>query len=228
VSQQTELGVFDPLKNDVVQLVARIPELRVVDHASNIIAAEHGSKIKALQKAIEARRDDLVRPLNTEVKRVNAYAKEIQAPLEDAERHLKKELAAFATVEAQRKAAERQKAEEAARAEKARIELEQKERDEAMAAAGVSVAPEQTETEIAEAHKVVDQAFRAQARELARPAVPNVKQVWKFEVVDPSAVPREFLMVDEQAIRRFVASGGRDLSGVRIYSEASVALRASS
>jgi hypothetical protein len=47
----------------------------------------------------------------------------------------------------------------------------------------------------------------------------------KFEVSDASLVPREFLVVDEKAIRTFVNGGGRELNGVRIYEDVQISIR---
>jgi hypothetical protein len=46
-----------------------------------------------------------------------------------------------------------------------------------------------------------------------------------FKVVDPTKVPREFLCVDEKAIRAAVAKGVVDIAGVSIYEEESLATR---
>ena len=40
---------------------------------------------------------------------------------------------------------------------------------------------------------------------------------WTFKVVDPDKVPREYLKVDETAIRAAVRLGAREIPGVDIY-----------
>jgi len=42
---------------------------------------------------------------------------------------------------------------------------------------------------------------------------------WTFEVVKESEVPREFLAIDETAIRKAVNAGAREIKGVRIFEE---------
>lgn len=44
-------------------------------------------------------------------------------------------------------------------------------------------------------------------------------KVWKFEIEDESLVPREFLIVNETAIRVAIREGKREIAGVRIYQE---------
>jgi len=43
---------------------------------------------------------------------------------------------------------------------------------------------------------------------------------WFFEIEDASIVPRDFLVVDERAVKRAVASGVRHIDGVKIYEKA--------
>jgi hypothetical protein len=52
------------------------------------------------------------------------------------------------------------------------------------------------------------------------------REIWKFEVVDPALVPREFLIVDEVAIGRAVRSskGSIVIPGVRNFKETSLAV----
>jgi len=55
----------------------------------------------------------------------------------------------------------------------------------------------------------------------------NVRKSLKFEVVDKSKVPREFLTVDETKIRRYIAANKEmsEIAGVRIYEDTDVQSR---
>ena len=53
----------------------------------------------------------------------------------------------------------------------------------------------------------------------------SVRKVWKFEIVDETVVPVEYLTVDERKIRAAVTLGAREIPGVRIYEDVSVAVR---
>lgn len=48
---------------------------------------------------------------------------------------------------------------------------------------------------------------------------------WTFETTDASLVPREYLIVDESAIRKAIAAGVREIPGVRIFQEQSLSIR---
>lgn len=48
---------------------------------------------------------------------------------------------------------------------------------------------------------------------------------WVHEVTDPTAVPRQYLMVNDAAIKAAVAGGLREISGVRIYEDVRTSIR---
>jgi hypothetical protein len=53
----------------------------------------------------------------------------------------------------------------------------------------------------------------------------STRKVWKFTVTDETKVPREYLVVDETKIRKFVAAGVREIPGVNIYQEEETVIR---
>lgn len=99
--------------------------------------------------------------------------------------------------ERERKAAE-QAAEEQRIALKARFDRETQEREKAAAAARSKL-------------------------EAERPK--NIRQLPKFEIIDASLVPAEFLMVDEVKVGASVRGGNRSIPGIRIWMESSVSAR---
>lgn len=48
---------------------------------------------------------------------------------------------------------------------------------------------------------------------------------WTFEVENVSNVPREFLMVDEAAVKAYIKNGGRAITGIKIYQKEGFTLR---
>lgn len=48
---------------------------------------------------------------------------------------------------------------------------------------------------------------------------------WIHEITDAAQVPREFLMVNEAAIKAAIAGGRRDIPGVRIFEQVRTAIR---
>jgi hypothetical protein len=48
---------------------------------------------------------------------------------------------------------------------------------------------------------------------------------WVHEITDPAQVPRQYLMVNEAAIKAAIAGGAREIPGVRIYEDVRTAIR---
>ena len=62
--------------------------------------------------------------------------------------------------------------------------------------------------------------------EVALVAIPKgVQMKWTFEVVDPNQVPNGYWIIDEAAIKADIASGAREIPGLRIYEEAMTTFR---
>jgi hypothetical protein len=68
----------------------------------------------------------------------------------------------------------------------------------------------------AEAVRVVSSTGRVAA---------TASTVWRHEVTDPAAVPRQFLMVNETAIKAAIAGGMREIPGCRIYEDLKTVVR---
>lgn len=126
-----------------------------------------------------------------------------------------------------------------------RVKREQAEQDAREAAELVKAAKDQEEREAAEAlaDEAREKAAEAATAEAAIASLPEVslpkavvaapakptgisqRKVWKGWVVDAAAVPREYLTVDQTAIRRAVRDGVREIPGVRIEQVAEMAVR---
>ena len=53
----------------------------------------------------------------------------------------------------------------------------------------------------------------------------NLREVWTFEVVDISLVPREYLVLDETAVRRAIQNGVREIPGLKIFKKAQLVIK---
>ena len=56
-------------------------------------------------------------------------------------------------------------------------------------------------------------------------ATSTVRTVWTFEVVDLSAVPADFLMLNEKAVRQAIKDGAREIAGLKIFQTSQVAIK---
>lgn len=53
----------------------------------------------------------------------------------------------------------------------------------------------------------------------------TVKKVWTFKIIDESKVPIGYRTIDEKLIRGAIKEGIREIEGVKIYQEDSIAIR---
>lgn len=207
--------------------------------------------VKGALRQIEDQRVAITKPMNDALRATNAQAKTASAPFETAEREIKARMVEYTNEQERVRREEQRKAEEAARAERERLaklarEAEEKARaeqerlrKEAEAAAAAGRAAEAAKlnaradrVEEKTAAKVEELQVREASvvapviqREPPKVAGVSTREVWLFEVNDPTQVPRQYLIVDESKIRKVVQAlkGDAQIPGVRVYSERQIA-----
>jgi len=245
-------AALEPYMKQIDSMAAQASEVVIMDADSQDRAVEMAGQVKRLAKHIESARVQFVADPNDYVKQVNGLAKGIASKLEVIERGLKSKMADYA----QRVEMERRKAEAAARQaaieaqrkidEEARLAREAAEKEaaearvraEEAAKAGDADAARLAEIARAEEEKAAVVAEMPTVK-VEAPVIPkatgpvrtaagtaSVKKRWVFEVTNPMAVPREYLAVDESAIRKAVAAGVREIPGVNIHETSDIAIRA--
>lgn len=245
-------AALEPYLEQIDDMAAQAQAVNITDEASQTKAVEMAGQVKQLSKKIETARVNFVTPPNDYVKQVNGLGKGILAKLEAIEKGLKRKMADYAqfveqerrkaevaaqqaAIEAQRKIDEENRlAREAADKEAADAKARADEAAKAGSADAASLA------EIAKAEEAKAQAVASMPTvQVEMPIIPyssgpvrtaagtaSTKQVWKFDVADAQAVPREYLMVDEKKIREAVKAGVRSIPGVNVYETSEVAIRA--
>lgn len=179
----------------------------IKDSDSNALAVTIAGQIKKTSKKIEDARKAYVGPFNAHVKDVNALAAEIRSPLERAEKDLKRKLNAFAA----QQELERRKAEEAAR-KRAQEEQERLNREAEAAGVEAPVVPEVVEPEETTSVRTAEGTAYMQSR-------------WTFELEELAKVPAEYLMLDEKKVRAAIKAGVREIPGLKIFEQKSMAIR---
>ncbi len=181
---------------------------------------ELSSKIAIAVKGLEDTREKAVKPLNDQVREINAMFKAVTAPALEAVEAVKRQKSAW---DEQERARERREREELGR--------RQREAAEAEARAQAALEAATTKKAREKAHAAAEAASAAQAQaaaEVVKPAATVLKgdyggmgtrKAWVFEVVKPELVPRQYLVVDEKKIRAAVGSGVREIPGVHITEE---------
>jgi hypothetical protein len=209
-------------QRDLEASVATLPQLArlvVVKDQESLSAAEQlRGEVKAKRAEVDAAYDPRIGQAFALHKGLLSDKRRFTDQLDEAERILNKQKIApyLALVESERREAERK-----------RSEAETKAREEASKAVTKSAALE-ADGKFDEAARVVEKASAKVDAVLAdAPEVPEVetglslRKDWKFSVIDPKALPREYLCPDEKKIGRIVRASNGELAipGVRIWSE---------
>lgn len=208
--------------------------------------------IKGEIKKVEARRDELVRPLNTVVKKINAGFKDVTAALEQALDAYRRPMTAYQAELARQRA----EAEAAARKEQQRLEAEarakaeaemeaaRKAREEADAARAATEGDDPFAAVLAQEAADDAEARANEQAEAARQAIRDIRSievpimatpkvtgsasktftVWDYEITDESLVPLAYRPIDRAALARDVKAGKDEchIPGVRVFSRIEV------
>lgn len=186
-------------------------------YAAQVVAlADHAEKARVAAKA----------PFWDGGKAVDAYFKTTSARLDICKAKALKPLNAYQDQKAREAKRQAEERERIAREEAARIAAEME------TAADLDRAVE-AETIAVKAASVVQSAAPAASRIRGEGGGLATSRVdWKFEVQNRAAVPREFLMVDEAAIRKAIAQAEKTddeiklvIPGVRIFTERTTLIR---
>jgi DNA polymerase III alpha subunit (gram-positive type) len=216
-----------------MQVVTRAKAVAIKTDDDYRAADSACAAIKGEIKKVEARRDELVRPLNTVVKKINAGFKDVTSALESALDAYRRPMTTFQAELAR----QRQEAEAAARRERERMEAEartkaeaemaaaRKAREEAEAARAATENQEdpfaallaEDEATAAEARANEQaEAARQSIRDMATIEVPvfvapkvtgsasKVFTVYDFEVEDESKIPDPYWVLDRASLLRDV------------------------
>jgi uncharacterized membrane protein YqiK len=207
-------------------------------------AASRLKEIKGALAQIEDARTRITKPLNESLRETNAQAKAAAAPFLADEIVIKNAMIRYSNEQDRIRQEEQRRANEAAEKErrrlqaiadetarKAREEAEKKRREaEAAAAAGrqaeadrLRAAASRVEEKAAEKSELFENRASQVVAPIATQEAPkvagiSVPKVWTFDIIDPMAIPREFLIVDETRIRKVVQAmkGSTNIPGVRV------------
>lgn len=165
------------------------------------------------KKRLEEQRVFLVKPLNDHVKNINAAFKEWVKPLEEADSIVRRKVLGF------------QREQAALRAEAQRLEQERLEKLEQIRIERLAELPEGLLDDLPE-DEPIPMAVPEMPRAIrGKSGSTSTRKTWTFEVTDDSLIPRKYLMADEGVILLAVREGVRDIPGIRIYQQESLAVR---
>lgn len=188
---------------------------RVTSAADYEVAGLELKRVKDAQKKLDDLRKSMTRPIDAAKKAIMDFFRGPEQKLATAESGIKRAMIGYSEEQDRIRREAQRKADEAARKEQEKL---QQQAAKAIASGKVEKA-EQLEQRAATVVAPIVQ------REAPRVSGIVTKEVWKFEVTDPAAVPREYLSVDEKKIGGVVRSlkGDTNIAGVRVWSEKSIA-----
>ncbi len=229
---ENQLAQFDQLKADITIYVAPAKSVVVSDKETQMMAMASAKEVVSWKKKVEEKRKELVAPLLERQREINEYAKQLTDPLVGAETHLKRQLIEWdKKLEAERQAELKRIQVEREQKEKEAREAAAKQREEAEAMELFGPTQDSTRAKlVAEAETErqfthIDKEARKEEKAVMENKVSGIRSIWKFEITDDLAVPREFLAIDESAIGRAVRSGVREIKGIRIFEEKTMGVR---
>lgn len=205
-------------EHEITALTDQVAAIEITNDEENGLAIELGTKCNRIEKAIEDKRLELVKAPKAYAKAIDDLAKYFKDLLKkgaDDARAKINDYLRLQRIAAQKAEEERQRVERALREklEKEAAKLNAKAKNKDTEAPPV-VVPEFVTTQTVEQPNTI----RSKGG-----AATQVK-TWTYEIIDPLAVPREYLMINETAIRQAIREGLRDLPGIRIYEEINVRL----
>lgn len=233
------------IKLFVEDITVRVGAVTVHDAMSMAEATDVGQKIKGAIKKLEDMRTQAVGPLNDRVKEINSKFKFFSEPLLAAKEELNGKMITFqrAEMEKERKAREElerkqmEELERTAAAQRAAEEKLRKEREKLEKENLTKAQEAKAKAEIEKKERELAELKELEMRQEMAPAMveppkkttrtvngarATFKQRWTFEIVDPVNVPREYLTVNEKAIREAINEGVREIHGVRIFQDLSL------
>ncbi|MDB4726189.1 hypothetical protein OAF54_02040 [bacterium] len=159
---------------------------------------------RKLYNAIEKTRKEIVRPHLDFQRAVKEYADGFSGALKKIEKGILSKVEGF----------QKEKEKEAARLHAIKVKKEQEERKR------IEEANKKTELKISVPTVPTPAPYIAAPQRIAvEDGTSTTENVWKFEVNDASIVPREYLIIDDRAIKQSIKAGIRSIPGVTVYSE---------
>lgn len=217
VIERAEIETF---QNDGMGAIAKAKELAraIVDGASLNIAAEMMLESKRRVKAIDERFKKPIADATAALNSVRDLRTELREPYERIEVEILKPAMAKFNAEQDRKR----------RVEEDKLRAEAKKREEDARLRDAEALAQDGQPELADA--VLSAPVVVPPVVLPRSETPagiSYRDIWRFEILDPNVVPREYLTVDEKKIGGVVRAlkGETRITGVRVYSEKTVAGR---
>lgn len=221
------------LKRVAVEFQQKVAAFAINSPEHYVQAAEELNIVVQKRKQAQERIDRLKKPAYKAYREVLELEKEVMAPYDAAERHLKDGIAAYRAEEERRRHTEERRLQQEAQK---RAEEEARKRAEEAAIREAEIAEAQGDTAAAEAilmapREVIPAFVPAVVLPKEVPQVENIDATkkWKYRIVDESLIPRAYLLINEVAIGKVVralkSKAPEIIPGIEVYSEDIIRVR---
>lgn len=194
-----ELELIATAKVQIDALAKACQNLIINDDSSFEKGKNLAKEARRIESFIEEKRKEVTKPLLDRKKQIDDFAKTLTADLNNAVKSLRQQIQKYEEEK------ERRRLEELCR-----IEEERRRKEEELLRA-------QELNDASQIEKLQDlRQLEQKATQLSEKSS-NLRMVWTFEVENINIVPREYLVLDETAVRRAIQNGVREIPGLKIF-----------
>lgn len=213
---------IEKVKNQITlnfSVIKKTANTIIADEKSYNKAGEVIATLKKTLKEIETKRKSFTEPLNRVIKNINSEFKTMAEPIEKFIAEINSGMVTFYKQQEQKRILE----------EKKRIEEEnrlRKEMEEKLKKAKSEIKQQeiiiQTENKVQniEVEKTIDKSIETKSGNKV-----SMMKVRKFEIVDVSKIPVEYMIPDTAKIQKMVKAGINEIAGIRIYEDYTSSVR---
>lgn len=222
-----QISIYNQVSPMELQAREWLETLNAVVIADSVTYEQAGAKLKELKqytKTIKENKTTDIKPLKDGIKKLEDKYNKPLALLAEADAIIREKMNKYLNDELKRRAEAEAEAKRQAEelALKQALELEEVKKqasnyDPITARAMVSSLEDKQ-------NELINQTAKTEVVNLS---TENniVSKVWDFELVDISAVPQEFIILNDKAVRQAIREGVREIKGLNIFQKARVSIK---
>lgn len=211
LNQNQYIELFANIKAKISRLAEDCLKIVITDDNSLEQGKELARRAKKIENFIEEKRKEATKPLLERKKMIDEFAKTLINELTLATKSLREQILFYEQEKERKRLEELRRIEE----EKRRIQEELKRKEEELKKAQIEGDTTKQIEIIQQINTTKQEQIETQEETIGKSK--NLREVWDFEIIDPNIVPREYLVVNETAIRKAIYAGIREIPGVRIF-----------
>ena len=220
----TIYDVVSPMELKARAYLDHIKDLVIGNASDNTKACELLKEIVTFKKSLKEQKDELLKPLKSQVKEINDKFSTPEDFIGESEVIIRNKINSY--LDYVRKEEEKRLAEQKRIAEeKALKEMEELEKQKQNAEGFDPVTKQALQNALEEKQNAIVNATAKEEKINLSNDNAIVRQIWTFEVEDISKVPVEFLSINSVAVNSAIKSGVREIPGIKIFQKSSVSIK---